>query len=569
MIKFVLLLQALNVIFLGSPCASSHTNALFFSESFDSDPFTKWIKSSENKYLDQPLKWTASSHAATGFEKDKGLLLSEEMKYYGVSTKFCDTENGSCKTFDLEKESNKELVIQYELKLDDKLECGGAYIKLLRRSNDNDELDLLKLNNDSPYTIMFGPDKCGGTSKLHFIVQYQNPISKVWEEKHFNDTDIIIRDDQRTHLYTLQINAESNNFEIYVDKKSSKKGNLLTHMTPSIIPPKEIDDPLDKKPTTWVDNPKIEDKSASKPDDWDENAEEFIEDMSVSKPAGWLDEEPADIPDPEHHKPEDWDDQEDGEWESPTIPNPKCEAVGCGDWKRPKIKNPAYKGKWRRPLIDNPSYIGPWSPRKIPNADYFEESHPGRRLAKIEALAVEVWTTNKGIHFDNFVLSHSLSEAFSYAQRTFSAKEKAEEARDREKEQKQSGAGGPLSLENIRAISLQYLKLFESKVKTLSSALQSYTREQPYAVAGALVAMVLGVIYLFIPSAAQTAKSNSDKARAAAASSDKLSVAATATGITAVADSKEDTDSATAAADTHEVDNPSSSGTHTKTSKKK
>jgi len=39
------------------------------------------------------------------------------------------------------------------------------------------------------------------------------------------------------------------------------------------------------------------------------------------------------------------------------VDNPKCEeAPGCGEWKRPKIKNPKYKGKWKRPTIDNPNY---------------------------------------------------------------------------------------------------------------------------------------------------------------------------------------------------------------------
>lgn len=36
--------------------------------------------------------------------------------------------------------------------------------------------------------------------------------------------------------------------------------------------------------------------------------------------------------------------------------NPKCEKVGCGEWKPPVIDNPAYKGKWSAPLIDNPNF---------------------------------------------------------------------------------------------------------------------------------------------------------------------------------------------------------------------
>jgi hypothetical protein len=49
--------------------------------------------------------------------------------------------------------------------------------------------------------------------------------------------------------------------------------------------------------------------------------------------------------------------------------------VGCGEWKRPTIRNPDYKGKWFPPLIDNPDYKGPWAPRKIENKNYFVVRH--------------------------------------------------------------------------------------------------------------------------------------------------------------------------------------------------
>lgn len=47
--------------------------------------------------------------------------------------------------------------------LPDGLECGGAYMKLLR---DNKELHADEFSNASPYVIMFGPDKCGATNKV-------------------------------------------------------------------------------------------------------------------------------------------------------------------------------------------------------------------------------------------------------------------------------------------------------------------------------------------------------------------------------------------------------------------
>jgi calnexin len=51
-------------------------------------------------------------------------------------------------------------------------ECGGGYMKLLSKGA---EKDLKNFQDKTPYTIMFGPDKCGMTSKVHFIIRYENP----------------------------------------------------------------------------------------------------------------------------------------------------------------------------------------------------------------------------------------------------------------------------------------------------------------------------------------------------------------------------------------------------------
>jgi hypothetical protein len=97
-----------------------------FVEKFESDPFVeKWSKSSDLKYIGQPIAWASSDTSAPGFENDKGLVLTEAMKYYGVGSKFSTPVSLG---------DENELVFQYELKFDDTLECGGAYIKLLRDS---------------------------------------------------------------------------------------------------------------------------------------------------------------------------------------------------------------------------------------------------------------------------------------------------------------------------------------------------------------------------------------------------------------------------------------------------
>ncbi len=59
-------------------------------------------------------------------------------------------------------------------------------------------MDIMKaLNNDSPYSIMFGPDKCfRDTNKVHFIFQHENPKTKDWEEKHFKDAPKVLNVNQ-------------------------------------------------------------------------------------------------------------------------------------------------------------------------------------------------------------------------------------------------------------------------------------------------------------------------------------------------------------------------------------
>merc|ERR1712029_263664 len=62
-----------------------------------------------------------------------------------------------------------------------------------------------------------------------------------------------------------------------------------------------------------------------------------MDDPDDKKPDDW-DDQPEEIADPDAKKPDDWDDEDDGEWEAQ------------------KIDDPDYKGKWKHPMIDNPEY---------------------------------------------------------------------------------------------------------------------------------------------------------------------------------------------------------------------
>ncbi|KAK4193528.1 Calreticulin family-domain-containing protein [Podospora australis] len=348
-----------------------------------------------------------------GMEGDKGLVVKNAAAHHAISAKFP-------KKID---PKGKSLVVQYEVKLQSGLECGGAYMKLLR---DNKALHQEEFSNATPYVIMFGPDKCGHTNKVHFIFNHKNPKTGEYEEKHLSappSAKIV----KTTELYTLIVHP-NNTYIIQQNGEQVKEGSLLEDFTPAVNPPKEIDDPKDTKPEDWVDEARISDPDAKKPDDWDEDAPYEIIDEDATQPADWLVDEPLTVPDPEAQKPEDWDDEEDGDWIAPTVPNPKCADVsGCGPWTKPMKKNPDYKGKWTAPLIDNPAYKGVWAPRKIKNPDYFEDKTPAN-FEPIGAIGFELWTMQNNILFDNIYVGHSVEDAKKLAEETFFKKHPVEEA---------------------------------------------------------------------------------------------------------------------------------------------
>ena len=500
-VKLLLIAALLGCI--NASVSSDVTSKLIFHETFDTDPFSggRWVKSKADKYIDQPVQVKPPANAAEGFESDNGVMLSQGMKFYAFGAKFDKVWNPR----------GKDLVIQYELKLDETLVCGGAYIKLPRVGADGSAIDFSTLNTDTPYSLMFGPDKCGATNnKVHFIMNHQNPRSKIFEERHFNSSPTI-RSDKKYHLYTVHV-KQDNTVDLYIDKKNSKSGSLLTTMNPPINPPEEVDDPNDSKPAAWVDEARIVDPNAVKPADWDEQAPKMIPDLDAVKPKNWLDDAPEKVLDPSAKKPADWEDEEDGEWIAPTIPNPDCIKNGCGPWSRPLKKNPDYKGPWKAKKIDNPAYKGKWAPRKIKNVNFFVDNDPVQSIAPMSGVAVEVWTTNSGIFFDNFVVATSLDDAWAFAAETFDKKAEAEarktnkvnkEKKEKDRAKKEANKAAKRTRgkkTNKRSSKIEVSKLLS--IDSLKSLLRDFSWQEfkenvainPYP----LITVVLGLLLIIV-----------------------------------------------------------------------
>jgi len=437
-----------------------------FAEPFHStEEFeTRWKYSEAKKDgVDESIakydgKWSVSEPKDNPMIGDNGLIFTSEAKHGAISAPLQNSF----------KFEDKPLVVQYEVRFQKRHECGGAYIKLLAETA---SLKFEEFGDKTEYTIMFGPDKCGGDGKLHFIFQHKNPVTHKMEEKHAKKPTgefSNIFDDGKTHLVGLIVRPD-NTFEIQVDKVVVNAGNLLKDMEPPINPPKFVDDPDDIKPEDWDEREKITDPDASKPDDWDEDAPKTIIDPNAQKPDGWLDDEPELAPDPAAEKPQDWDEAEDGEWEAPQIPNPKCKAIGCGEWKPPSIPNPAYKGKWTAPLINNPDFKGIWKAKQIENPNFFEDNNPFK-MKPIAAVGFELWSMQSDILFDNIIIADDMSVVTQWTLQTWDLKHTKEVKND-------PSAGG---------------------ISGLWKSFTDTTKEKPWLWAVVVVAVLLPIIMIYL-----------------------------------------------------------------------
>jgi len=291
---------------------------------------------------------------------------------------------------------DKPLVLQFSVKHEQEIDCGGAYIKLLG------DIDQDKFGGDSPYQIMFGPDICGTSNrKTHVIFNYPPKNDNL-----LITNEVKCESDQLTHLYTLIVKPD-NTFEVLIDLKSVREGSLEDEWP--FLAPKTIKDPDVSKPKDWVDAKKIPDPEDKKPEGFDDI--------------------PAEIPDPDAKKPDDWDDDEDGDWEPPTI------------------NNPEYKGEWKPRMIDNPEYKGEWKHPEIPNPDYVDDKELHVRCNECTHIGFELWQVLSGTVFDDIIVTDSLEEAKKHAEKTFLKKKGPEkemfEAAEEEKKAKESESSPP------------------------------------------------------------------------------------------------------------------------------
>jgi len=312
-----------------------------FEDNFDLDPMENgWVQSDWKKDDGSRgvFEWTSGDWAADA--ENKGLKTSQDAKFYAISKKIPTFNN-----------EDKTLVFQFSVKHEQKIDCGGGYLKLVGPG-----LDQSKFEGASEYQIMFGPDICGySTKRIHAIFNHNG-------ENLLTTASTVCETDEFTHVYTMVVKPD-NTYDMLIDGESKYSGSMYDDWEFEL--PKKIKDPELSKPDDWVDERMIDDPEDTKPEDWDQ---------------------PETIVDPDAEMPEDWDEEDDGEWEAPTIPNPEYK----GTWRPKKIDNPEYKGEWEHPEIDNPDWVA------VPDV---------YKRGDLEYVAMEIWQVKAGTIFDNILVT--------------------------------------------------------------------------------------------------------------------------------------------------------------------
>ena len=327
------------------------SSEVYFEEYFNRGWEKRWTKSSHGS----PGKLLGRFRVSAGsFYADRraqrGLQTLDDGREYLISSKFKKCFNTT----------GKDLIFQFTVKLEGKIDKGQAYIKLLPSSMKQNTF-----SKKTPFSILFGPDFRGWDRRhLEFRIYRNRTDYRTMQP-------ILAFNDQLTHVYTLII-YKNQSYKILKDNFTDIESTLEEAF--NYCQPKEIPDPYEIKPSDWEDIEMIDD-----PDD---------------VPPPWVKDVPQFIPDPTAKRPSDWDDEANGHWFPPLVPNPD------------------YRKEWKPRQIPNPAFRGDWQPQMIPNPDYNPDEHFGKP-EDLCFVGIDVEQDVAGSIWDNILVT----DDFEYSQK--------------------------------------------------------------------------------------------------------------------------------------------------------
>ncbi|RLV63129.1 hypothetical protein DV515_00018587, partial [Chloebia gouldiae] len=132
-------LSVLAPVLFGALLAAAGPTQFFREEFGDGDAWTRrWV---ESKHKPDYGRFVLTAGKFYGdAEKDKGIQTSQDARFYALSSRFEPFSN-----------RDKTLVVQFTVKHEQNIDCGGGYVKLFPASLSQEDM-----HGDSEYNIMFG-----------------------------------------------------------------------------------------------------------------------------------------------------------------------------------------------------------------------------------------------------------------------------------------------------------------------------------------------------------------------------------------------------------------------------
>jgi len=189
-----------------SETISAVTGRIIFSEQFGADWEQRWVKSEEVVKGGKQGKWTASAGErwTNNAIEERGLMTDDDMASFRISA-----------TFDSASNTDRPLIVQYQVKHDKEPRCGGAFLKVGPSLEDPKHF-----GDPTPFHIMFGPDTCGPSSKRTQLI-----FAREGRAELKTDDLPYKQDDGLSHLYRMVL-LPNNTVIVDVDQENIYQGSL-------------------------------------------------------------------------------------------------------------------------------------------------------------------------------------------------------------------------------------------------------------------------------------------------------------------------------------------------------
>lgn len=148
---------------------------IYFQEKFEDGWESRWVKSTEWKSESEMGEWVHTAGKWYGDENDKGIQTSQDAKHYGLSSMMSEpfTQTG-------------DLVLQYSLKTEEKVDCSGAYIKLAAKADQAVRIESLSFFCCAAFLLfIFNPFVIFIMTSLFILCSAASPV--LWRRHSISD----------------------------------------------------------------------------------------------------------------------------------------------------------------------------------------------------------------------------------------------------------------------------------------------------------------------------------------------------------------------------------------------